>query len=343
MPNPFYYGGRVPPGLFVGRSQQLHRIFSCLEIANTGQMQSVSIVGPHRIGRSSLLNYITARHSDYLQSPGLYRFAYISPHDANCQTAGEFLCMVLDSLRLSLHTHHHATLQEFQDAILHLAQTGIHPVICLDEFEDLLETESFSDDFFEVLRHLMSEDALAFVIASTRPLSDLVSADKYTSPFFNIFTIIPIGELIVYQGVDEAGLLVDLGRRCDRPFDRTEARRMRKMAGEHPYKLQLAGSLIYNAKTMGAVNWKSVDRDFKIQLRQAGLRKGHSRPVLQKMKAFISGIGKAVLVIRRREDEISETTAFWWGLGILVLLALVVLKILPVDMFLEYGTRWLGK
>lgn len=54
MPNPFFYGGRVDPSQFIGREKELRNIFNCLETAHTGQLQSVSIVGPHRMGRSSL-------------------------------------------------------------------------------------------------------------------------------------------------------------------------------------------------------------------------------------------------------------------------------------------------
>jgi AAA+ ATPase superfamily predicted ATPase len=343
MPNPFFYGGKVSPNFFVGRSQQLRRIFSCLEIANTGQLQSISIVGPHRIGRSSLLNYITVKNERYLQSPELYRFAYISPHNANCHTVGEFLCTVLDELGLLMHTHHNATLQEFQNAIFLLNQSGIHPIICLDEFEDLLNTNSFSDDFFDVLRHLMSESALAFVIASIHPLSDLVSADKYTSPFFNIFTIIEIGEFIVDQKIDEANLIVDWGRHSDYPFSDPDARRMRKMAGQHPYKLQLAGSLIYQAKMAGTVNWKSVTKNFKAQLKQAGLVKDHSKAILQKLEVFVASVGYALLELRRSTDEISESSALWWGVGIIIFMLLVIFGIIPVSLFLKFGSHWLGK
>jgi hypothetical protein len=343
MPNPFFYGGKVSPNLFVGRSQQLRRIFSCLEIANTGQLQSVSIVGPHRIGRSSLLNYITAKYHQHLQSPHLYRFVYVSPHDANCHTAGEFLCKVLDALALPLHTHHNATLQEFQEAILLLNQNGIHPIICLDEFEDLLNTNSFSDGFFDVLRHLMSESALAFVIASTHPLSDLVLTEKYTSPFFNIFTIVQIGEFIVAEHLDEADLIVDRGRQCDYPFSDAETRLMRKLAGRHPYKLQLAGSLIYQSKMNGTVNSNSVKRDFKAQLKQAGLAKNLSRTLLKQGKLFVISVGKALLEVRRSKDEISESSAFWWGIGILAFLLLLIVGVIPMSLLLKFGSHWLGK
>lgn len=343
MPNPFFYGGKVSPNLFVGRSQQLRRIFSCLEIANTGQLQSVSLVGPHRIGRSSLLNYIAIKYDLHLQYPSLYRFAYVSPHDANCHTVGEFLCKVLDILGLPLHTHHNATLQEFQESILLLNQSGIHPIVCLDEFEDLLNPNSFSDEFFDVLRHLMSESAIAFVIASTRPLGDLVSADKYTSPFFNIFTIIEIGEFIVDQGVDEVDLVINRGRQCDYPFNNSDVNFMRKMAGRHPYKLQLIGSLIYHSKMNRTINWKSVAKDFYAQLKQAGIIKSYSKNLLKKINEFVISVGKALLETRRSRDEVSESSALWWGIGVIIFVFLLVLGVIPVGFLLKFGSHWLGK
>lgn len=66
MPNPFFYGGRVNPEQFVGRRAELQRIFAGLEVAHTGQMQSFSIVGPRRVGTSSLLFYVANRHAQYL-------------------------------------------------------------------------------------------------------------------------------------------------------------------------------------------------------------------------------------------------------------------------------------
>lgn len=343
MPNPFFYGGKVSPNLFVGRSQQLRRIFGCLEIANTGQLQSVSVVGPHRMGRSSLLNYIAAKYEYHIQSPSSYRFIYISPHDANCHMPGEFLCKVLDALGLPLHTHHNATLQEFQESILLLNQSGIHPIICLDEFEELLNTNSFSNEFFDVLRHLMSESALAFVIASTRPLSDLVSSNKYTSPFFNIFTIIEIGEFVVDQGVDESNLVIYRGRQCDYPFSDSDVYYMRKIAGKHPYKLQLAGSLIYQSKIGGSTNWKSINKEFNSQLKQAGLVKNHSKVILHKAKMLVISIGRALLEVRKSKDEISESSALWWGTGIVLVIALLIFGIIPISWFFKFGSHWLGK
>ena len=72
MPNPFYFGGYIrDPDQFVGRKAILRNIFSALETVHTGQIQSVSIVGPRRIGRSSLLYQATQQYGRYLQIPVL--------------------------------------------------------------------------------------------------------------------------------------------------------------------------------------------------------------------------------------------------------------------------------
>src|SRR5437763_1132862 len=87
MPNPFYYGGHITnPYQFIGRKAELRRIFAALEIAHTGQMQSLSIIGPRRIGKSSLLYYLIQAYARYLLSPASYRIAYISLQDADCKT-----------------------------------------------------------------------------------------------------------------------------------------------------------------------------------------------------------------------------------------------------------------
>jgi|SRR5712692_8531477 len=54
LPNPFTQRGAIrDPAQFFGRQAELNQIFSCI-----GKMQSVSVVGERRIGKSSLLHYV---------------------------------------------------------------------------------------------------------------------------------------------------------------------------------------------------------------------------------------------------------------------------------------------
>src|SRR6185436_392722 len=78
MPNPFAYGPPVKdPARFVGRKAELIRVFNALDTAHTGQLQSVSIVGPRRIGKSSLLNNLTQTYRQRVTQPERYVVAHI--------------------------------------------------------------------------------------------------------------------------------------------------------------------------------------------------------------------------------------------------------------------------
>jgi AAA+ ATPase superfamily predicted ATPase len=75
MPNPFFYGGRIAdPQFFVGREAELRKIFSAIDKTHTGQAQPVSVVGPRRIGKASLLYHLTQVYPRYLQQAQAYRF-----------------------------------------------------------------------------------------------------------------------------------------------------------------------------------------------------------------------------------------------------------------------------
>jgi hypothetical protein len=266
MPNPFFYGGRVEPDQFIGRRAELQRIFAGLEVAHTGQMQSFSVVGPRRIGKSSLLYYVANKYAQYLAQATNYRFAYVELQDARCKTLDGLLRTILESLKAPP-TSDALTLVKFQSEIFKLKAAGVSSIICLDEFEELAySTDEFNRDMYDSWRYLMSENAIAFITTSKVPLIELVETHGYTSPFFNVFTYLELGELTD----DEARELIARGAECDRPFSPAEQDRALLLAGKHPYKIQLAGSIIYQAKTDNR-EWDWVMQEFKTQVKMAGL------------------------------------------------------------------------
>jgi AAA+ ATPase superfamily predicted ATPase len=288
MPNPFFYGGRVNPEQFVGRRAELQRIFAGLEVAHTGQMQSFSVVGPRRIGKSSLLFYVANRYARYLTQPANYRLAYVDLQDASCKT--------LHELQLTPRRSKTFTLADFQNQILEFKRAGNFPVVCLDEFEDLAHnTDEFKHDLYDSWRHLMSENAITFITASKSPLIDLAQTLGYTSPFFNVFTHLPLGELTD----DEARELIARGATCDRAFTPTEQNEAWRLAGNHPYKLQLIGSLLYQAKADNrVVDWAELRKQFVVQLQNVGLEANAARTlkrVGQKSKGTLISATKAAI------------------------------------------------
>src|SRR5207248_8121273 len=71
--------------------------------------------------------------------------------------------------------------------VKNLKEQGYTPVLCIDEFEGLINEEVFDLRFFTNLRSIAQNDGLALVVASKHSLRDLVSSTLKTSPFFNIF------------------------------------------------------------------------------------------------------------------------------------------------------------
>ncbi len=259
-------------------------------------MQSFSVVGPRRIGKSSLLYYVAQRYARYLHDAAPYRLAYIELQDAHCHTLTGLLDEILKQLGAEQLVGNAPPLVEFQDAISALKSRGILPVVCLDEFEELTHRrEQFTFDFYESLRYLMNQHALAFITASRAPLIDLAQTLGYTSAFFNIFTHLPLGEFTDA----EARELLARGAACDRPFTPTEQNELLLLAGKHPYKLQLAGSLLYLAKgESGAVDWAELRRAFVTQLQSVGLEANVGRTlqrVGQKSKGTIISATKAAI------------------------------------------------
>jgi len=248
MSNPFFYSGRIEnPDYFVGREAELRRIFSALETAHTGQLQHVSVIGPRGMGKSSLLYHVTQIYGQHLLIPRVYRFIYVDLDDAHCQTQAGFLDFILDQLKLSHPPR--VTLESFQERIERTQQReNFWPVLCLDEFEHIIQRKAeFPDDFFNALHRLGATNQLAFLTASETPLGQLAQQGDLTSPFFNIFQILELGKFTD----DEADTLVQRSQKSDQPFTPKESEQVLNLADCHPTKLQIAASELYNAKSSG--------------------------------------------------------------------------------------------
>ncbi len=338
MPNPFAYGARITdPARFVGRKAELQRVFSTLDSVHTGQLQSVSLVGPRRMGRSSLLYHIFQTYRSRLSSPTQFVCAYIDLTSGETSTESGLLQTILACLKDALpaaETQLHEKLTragkekkitrgEFE-MYIRTFQTipgaPLYPLVCLDEFEQLTQhPDEFPNLLYDSFRSLMNGSHLAFVIASVNPIHEYADNTKLTSPFFNIFSdFVSLGEM----EDDEARALVAWGENCDRPFTSDDCRHALKLAGKHPLKIQLAGSLVYGAKKNGVVNWHAVETGFEQRVENifASERKKKWKP---RGRTFVRGLGKIVHTLLNRPTN-NDTTNLIMGLTALLLLVLIV-------------------
>jgi hypothetical protein len=253
--NPFFHRGAIRRASeFHGREREISQILGLLRNG-----QSVSLIGPRRIGKSSLLIHLAR---------GETRAAYDldAPHVlfilVDCQELGgsppeevyeSLLIGLTDAagiagieLDSAVQSGSYRMLDRFLSQI---SREDVSVVVLLDEFELLAANPHLTPYFFARLRGLTTKYGLAYLTASQRPLFD-ITADEHilSSPFFNIFVTLPLG---LYD-VEEARTLLDCRlRETALTFDLALRDHLLFLVGAHPFFLHIAGYHAYQALANG--------------------------------------------------------------------------------------------
>ena len=192
--------------------------------------QHCQVVGPRRIGKTSLLLHLQRVVPAWEPAAVV---AYLDLQDAHCFTLNGWLAYT--GQRLGMPTLP-ATLVEFAESIDALLQAGRHPVLCLDECEELIaRREEFTDDFFTALRSC-GQRGMSMVTVSQHRLSELIPPSYQSSSFYNIFPILPLGP---FEATDAHDFVI-LARDGVPPFTPEEQQAILAFAHGHPLALQVA-------------------------------------------------------------------------------------------------------
>jgi hypothetical protein len=258
--NPFRYGGTVPPDCFIGREEALHTIFS--RINNS---ESTAVIGEPHIGKSSLLNYIVDKktQSKWL-GEGTKRHIFIEidchilPESYQPTDFWKYLLNKFESsfpeqkiqsqLEIVRRSNFESfTLKEFFEQI---SQMDLQIVLLIDEFDSLLYHPNFnSARFFGALRsYSASTGGLALTIANRTEISEMnrrcAEISPVGSPYFNTFTEVRLRPL----EPDEVDKLIDQTLKgTDVAFSTDDRSYIRRMAGRHPYLVQMAAASLFEA------------------------------------------------------------------------------------------------
>ena len=265
MSDPFFCGNPVPPDQFLDRRRELRRVAG--RIVNQGQ--STAIVGEPRSGKTSLLLYLAAPETrDGLYEPDGQRLVFSSID--NQVLGGD--CNQARFWELALHPLYESVIAPDLNSLLAQAyQTcqrnafgtftlerlfaqmnveGRRLVLLLDEFDVLLHHAVLScAEFFGGLRSLASRcRALALVIASRRPLTDLnkdtQQFSRTGSPYFNFLDEITLGPL-------PNKAIVELLDRAEGRFTADDRCFIERVTGGHPYLLQAAAAELWDIYAEG--------------------------------------------------------------------------------------------
>ncbi len=257
--NPFFHRHRITNlAYFYGRQQELEHLCGALL---TGQCRAV--VGERKMGKSSLLTSLTA--PSVQQRFGLeaerYLFAYLDLEGMASASRSEFWQEVLEQYASSLREEElrllfrsvaresEARFMRVRRLLRQAGDAGYRPVLILDEFEALAQNPDFGPDFYGELRSLAGEVGVVYITASRRSLYELTYRHSGTlsSPFFNIFTELPLG--LMSEGEVQA-LLEGISRLGGGPgLGPEEVRLALEWAGPHPFFAQVAG---YHLWELGA-------------------------------------------------------------------------------------------
>ncbi|HJQ32299.1 MAG TPA: AAA family ATPase [Pyrinomonadaceae bacterium] len=182
-PNPFIWrDGITKPEDFFDRDAEQRTLRAYLH-----GRQNCQVVGPRRIGKTSLLLQVERRAAEWEQSAAV---AYLDLQDPRCYTLAGWLA---HAARQFAWTPAPSTLADFADRADQMLTDGRRPVLCLDEFEHLrTHRDEFTPDFFLTLR-ACGQRGMSIITASQRPLHELTDTNDPTSPFYNTFPLLRLG------------------------------------------------------------------------------------------------------------------------------------------------------
>ena len=259
--NPFTYGNPIrDPTRFVGRQHVVEQVFSRLR---NSEFESSSLVGERRVGKTSLLNYLAhpkIRYS-YGLDPDKYLFVYVDLQMVDKDTTPVRLwqrllqqmarcCQNNEIKRVLEHIREKETINMFalDDVFNSLDDKDQYVVFLLDEFENVTENQHFGRDFFNGMRSLAIRHNLSLITSSRHELIELCHSESIrSSPFFNIFANINIR---LFTEVEARYLISFSLLETGVSFTDIEIDTIFHIAGFHPYFLQIACSLLFEAYSM---------------------------------------------------------------------------------------------
>lgn len=258
-PNPFEYGSAVPPERFVGRRAQRADLRGRLGGISA---QSVSIVGLHRSGRTSLFKYIEGRTHELCSADQNPLVVYLDLQAARYQTPRGILEGIRRGVEGQLgrspwdprHTDDEYAVEE---GLLALSKQGARLVVLIDEFESIAARLDRFQDWGADFRSKASRGCFALVIATQRPLGEVYAQCGLTSPFDNIFSTTTLG---AFAREEWRELVVSRYQQSSASPSDADLDLVDELSGGLPFYVQMAGSLLWQHRAH-----KEVRAAFAIQ------------------------------------------------------------------------------
>lgn len=236
-PNPFVWrDGITRTEDFFGRDREQRTLRDYLRMR-----QNCQIVGPRRIGKTSLLRQIERIAPEWNKAAVV---AYVDLQDARCHTLTGWLKRISRQFAWLAIAQ---SMADFAECVEAMIANGVHPVLCLDEFEMIpARRAEFTGDVLIALRSC-GQQGMSIITASKKPLNELTMRGDPTSPFYNIFPRLPLGSF----SKEDASDFVTVYHSGVPQFTSEEKEAILDFAQGHPLALQVACFHALEAKEGG--------------------------------------------------------------------------------------------
>ncbi len=235
--------------MFFGRENSLELLCNALMDG-----QSVAIIGPRRIGKSSLL--ACSRLPELQRRVGCdldnHLLILINLEEHLQRTPEGFFAFVCEQLlqqsrkELRLEMPPGTDGDQFSQLLNQFKSQGFHPVLLLDEFDSIVRNPQFNPDFFSFLRAQANAGKVSYVTASLSTLDQICHSDIVGSPFFNIFSHHSLGPLTEDSAID---LITIPSKAAGCLFTENEIQFVLKVAGRHPFYIQRTCYFLFQQKS----------------------------------------------------------------------------------------------
>jgi hypothetical protein len=247
--NPFYHRGAIRQAdEFYGRDAEINQILGLLRNG-----QSVSLIGPRRIGKSSLLMHLCRPEvrARLNLDPPKSLFVLLDCQELGGSPPEEVYEILMDGLLDAAGAAgipvrgdtQQATYRALDRVLQQIINQGTAVVVLLDEFELLAVNQHLTPYFFARLRGLTTKYGLAYLTATQRPLFTITAEEEIlSSPFFNIFVTLPLSLFTEEEGL---GLLQQRLEETPVQFSGELVNHLIFLVGPHPFFLHIAGYHAY--------------------------------------------------------------------------------------------------
>jgi len=328
--NPFLAAGRIEKlHLFQGYNHELNDIVNSMTGA---QPTSLNVYGERRIGKSSLLYhfYLTWQQRIDLNLRDKFAVIYLSLQESHCKNECQFyqaLAQELSTLYLfqrrndiqNIWQDREWTREKFSDAIRLCKRFNILPVLCLDDVETALKNDkAFDGGFYDNLRALMGSNALMLVIATFKPVNRYKKEYGLSSLFFNQGHNIPL------KGFSEKTINEFMRVADSVGMSENEQALICRWGGNNPYRLQLAGFFLFEAKRQEKdEQWAKRKFDEQLDF----LKSSSQSILLEKSGSFLSTLGN---IAEKVAEFINEWRTKIGGILIVVVIILYLLDAISI-------------